>query len=167
MSPTLVVANCVYHLGLALFFGRCDSTDCPRTLRREDFYQHTAVELWLTHLSWTDRIPSVIALACDYMLHFRLWPSIGTTFALSAYLTMHSCSWRYTTSTLLWSLYFTMMCYSFNCRGHPYLAGLAIAGGIYFAGLEGALIGPILLCCLLFVMECCGAMFSNRDNLHV
>ena len=62
---------------------------------------------------------------------------------------------------------FTMMCYSFNCRGHPYLAGLAIAGGIYFAGLEGALIGPILLCCLLFVMECCGAMFSNRDNLHV
>ena len=52
-------------------------------------------------------------------------------------------------------------------RGHPYLAGLAIAGGIYFAGLEGALIGPILLCCLLFVMECCGAMFSNRDNLHV
>ena len=44
------------------------------------------------------------------------------------------------------------------------MTALAIAGGVYYRGIEGALIGPIVLCCLLVGVKLYNETMATTSN---
>lgn len=49
-------------------------------------------------------------------------------------------------------------------RGHPYLTGLAVAGGLFCMGMEGAIIGPLILCCLYVVVSMSSSIMQDATT---
>ncbi|XP_071825219.1 transmembrane protein 245-like [Apostichopus japonicus] len=47
--------------------------------------------------------------------------------------------------------------------GHPYITALSIAGGMCYYGIEGALIGPMVLCLLLVIFNIITALVSGKE----
>ncbi|KAL0269708.1 UNVERIFIED_CONTAM: hypothetical protein PYX00_007348 [Menopon gallinae] len=48
--------------------------------------------------------------------------------------------------------------------GHPYMTALAIAGGVFCMGIEGAILGPVLLCCLLVALNMSSTLIRDSPS---
>ncbi|XP_012161452.1 transmembrane protein 245 isoform X3 [Ceratitis capitata] len=129
----------------------------------------TGLFTWLVHTVFGARIvflPSALAAILSAA------PFLGSYWcALPALLELWLAQDRFYAGLVLFLLqffvppYFEAAIYAeMKGGGHPYLTGLAIAGGMYWIGWQGAIFGPLMLCFFIGLFEVAAvAMRANEE----
>ncbi|XP_022231159.2 transmembrane protein 245 isoform X3 [Drosophila obscura] len=129
----------------------------------------TGLFTWLVHTVFGARIvflPSALAAI------LAAAPFLGSYWcAVPAFLELWLAQDRFYAGLILFLLQFfvpstfeTAIYADLKGGGHPYLNGLAIAGGMYWIGWQGAILGPLMLCFFIGIFEVAAlAMRSNQD----
>ncbi|GAB0092494.1 transmembrane protein 245 [Sergentomyia squamirostris] len=123
---------------------------------------------WLTHTIFSVNViylPSVLATI------LAAAPFLGSYWcALPAFFDLWLAQDRFWMAVILISLHFFIpttvdaaVYADIKSAGHPYLTGLSIAGGLYWMGLQGAILGPLLLCLLVMIFDLMVAAI-NKDS---
>nr|XP_036672619.1 transmembrane protein 245-like isoform X2 [Drosophila suzukii] len=129
----------------------------------------TGLFTWLVHTIFGARIvflPSALAAM------LAAAPFLGSYWcAVPAFLELWLAQDRFYAGLILFLLQFfvpssfeTAIYADLKGGGHPYLNGLAIAGGMYWIGWQGAIFGPLMLCFFIGLFEVATlAMRSHQD----
>ncbi|KAL5283780.1 TMEM245 family protein [Megaselia abdita] len=124
---------------------------------------------WLVHTVFGARVvflPSALAAILSAA------PFLGSYWcALPAFLEMWLAQDRFYSGLLLFLLmffvppYFEQEIYAeMKGGGHPYLTGLAIAGGMYWMGGQGAIFGPLMLCMFIGIFEVASVALKSEGG---
>ncbi|XP_001996016.2 transmembrane protein 245 isoform X2 [Drosophila grimshawi] len=127
----------------------------------------TGLFTWLVHTVFGARIvflPSALAAL------LAAAPFLGSYWcAVPAFLELWLAQDRFYAGLILFLLQFfvpssfeTAIYADLKGGGHPYLNGLAIAGGMYWIGWQGAIFGPLMLCFFIGLFEV--ATLAMRNN---
>lgn len=113
---------------------------------------------WLTHTVFGANVVYLPAVLSSVL---AAAPFLGTYWcALPAFFDLWLAQDRFWTACLLIILHLFIpssvdaaVYAEIKSAGHPYLTGLSIAGGLYWLGLQGAVLGPLLLCFVVIMFE--------------
>ncbi len=158
-------------------------TDGPRQLVEQSISQAinevllSLFKLCLFHGLWTYLTLTLLGVRIVYIstlltIVVVVLPVMGPYWAcLPACLELWLVSGKWVHAVVLFGLHFVAnwvidpKIYS-ESSGHYYVTGLSVVGGVYFLGVEGALVGPMLLCVVIFLHKILNELLNNNNNVE-